>query len=352
MASMDIFNNSAFHITTMTAAINRLPVIPSLLGEGGLNLFTPKPRRTKGVWFEERTGRIALVPTSPRGAPLTSQTRDKRTARAVETPRLADSATLTAAEIDGIRAFGSETELQSVQTEVAELQNMLRRNFALTWEHMRLGAVQGKVLDADGSTLYDWFDFWGVDAPDPIDFELDDAEPKPGALYEKCQLARLAMQRGAQGAWTLGTYPVGLCGDEFWIQLVTHPDAQKTFELQANAGSLAAAQTFLEGFETFRFGGILFIHYIGTDDGTTVAIAEDECSLFPANAPGVFEVALSPGEFFGTVNRPGLPLYSRMVMDPDANGRFDQAAWVKTELYSYPLFYCTAPRMLLNATAS
>jgi hypothetical protein len=45
-------------------------------------------------------------------------------------------------------------------------------NVRYTWENMRLGAVQGLLVDADGSTLYNWFDEFGSSAPAEVDFNL------------------------------------------------------------------------------------------------------------------------------------------------------------------------------------
>jgi hypothetical protein len=42
-----------------------------------------------------------------------------------------------------------------------------------------------------------------------------------------------------------------------------------------------------------NYGGITFVNYRGTDDGTTVGVDTNKCKFFPANAPGVFECAYS-----------------------------------------------------------
>jgi hypothetical protein len=349
MATMDIFRADPFRLVEKTAALNKRPRIPTMLGAGGMNLFAVKRSRTKDIYFEEMEGTIGLVPTSERGDPLDVGTNDKRTVKTARTPRLAKASKLTAAEIDGVRAFDSETELQAVATEIAVRDEKERMNIELTWENMRLGAIQGIVTDSDGSTLYDWFNFFGVTQPTEIDFDLDNASPAAGALYKKCNEVRVNMYRAAKGLWFPSTTIYGLCDDLFWRDLVTHPEAAESFRNQARAGSMPAAMAYLENMEVFRFGGITFIHYLGTDDGATVGIAASKCKFFPANTPGAFEVVFSPGEFFGTVNRPGQELYSRIVIDPTAGNNLEQAAWVQSELYSYPLFYCTRPGMLQRA---
>jgi hypothetical protein len=59
----------------------------------------------------------------------------------------------------------------------------------------------------------------------------------------------------------------------------------------------------------------------------------------------VFEVAQSPAETFDFVNTPGQPSYAMLIPDRDRN------AWIKPEVYSYPLHICTRPAMLQRAKA-
>jgi hypothetical protein len=346
MASMDIFRSKAFSLIEMTDAINRVPYKPMAISR--LNLFTVRRVRTQFVAIEEKAGRLSVIQTSPRGEPINrDRNATKRDLRNFNTARLADAATINAAEIEGIRAFGTESEFVQVQKEVADRlagPDGLVGNFELTWERQRLGAIQGIVLDADGTELYNWFDEWGITQATEIDFDLDAAAPASGALRKKCNQVIRQAKVASQGAWVEGsTSLVALCGDNFFDDLTTHKEVRETYLNQIAAAEL---RTMAQPYESFTFGGITWVNYRGTDDGTTVGVNTDKVVFFPVGAPGAFIAAFSPGEFFGTVNQPGRDLYSRIVIDPDAGGNMDQAAWVKAELYSYPLFICTVPGML------
>ena len=86
-----------------------------------------------------------------------------------------------------------------------------------TWEHMRLGAIQGIVTDANGDTLVNWFDVLNQSAPSEIEFDLDNASPFSGAVRKKCNELTRAAQRAIGGLWLAGSsYLLGLCGDAFW----------------------------------------------------------------------------------------------------------------------------------------
>ncbi|MGE3175916.1 MAG: major capsid protein [Vicinamibacterales bacterium] len=340
MASMDVFKADAFSLIGMLKAIENVDYKPQFLGS--LDLFSSEPQRTRTVQIESQDGVLRLIKTTPVGAPPVQQTRDKRAMRNFSTVRIAKGDTLQADEIQGIRAFGSETELMQVQSEVARRLQKLYDDLELTWELHRLGAVQGKVLDADGDTLVDYFTEFGVVQPTEVDFAFDtlaegDVRPKI-----ESEIVR-PLIRAAKGAFVTGSRVQAIVGDDFWDALVNHDEVRKTYLNYQAAAELREATAF----SSFRFAGVDWINYRGTDDGTTVAVAASEAKFFPVNAPGVFQVAWGPGEFLDVANQPGVPV--RPLLLPDPTGR---NAFVNIEIYSYPLYVCTRPLTLRRAKLS
>lgn len=337
MAHMDIFKSDAFSMASLMAAVENVDYKPQYLGS--LNLFQDEPQTTRVVTIESRNDELALIPTSPIGAPPAQRSADKRTMRNFSTVRLAKSSTIRADQIQGIRQFGSESELQQVQTEVARRLQQLVNDMELTWEHHRLGAVQGILTDADGSTIENFFSAFGVTQPAEVEFafsSLSAGEVRP--LIEGSIVRPLI--RAAKGAFLPTSRIIALTGDDFWDAFVNHAEVRETY-----LASIAAAQL-REGtaFSSFRYAGVEWVNYRGTDDGSTVAIAADEAKFFPADAPGIFQVAWGPAEFLDTANRPGVPI--RPMIVPDPSGR---NAFVDVEVYSYPLFICTRPLTLRRA---
>ena len=334
MAEMTIFLNDAFRAATLTTALNRRPHKPGFLGS--LGIFTPRPVRTVTVAVESRNGKLSLIKTSERGAPLQQADNEKRDIRDFRTVRIAKGGTIYAHEIQGIRAWGTTSELQQVQAEVAQCLAGLQDDVDLTQEYMMLGAIQGLVLDADGSTIRDWYGEFGINRPAEIDFELDDSATD---VRGKCTAVVRAMQRGAQGGFLPTTEVHALAGDDFYDKLIAHDHVRDTYLNQQQAAELRNGVAF----DSLRFGGITFHNYRGTDDNSTVAIRPNECKFFPVGGKDVFEVAQSPAETFDFVNTPGLPSYAMLIPDRDRN------AWIKPEVYSYPLHICTRPGMLQSA---
>lgn len=340
MATLDVFNNDAFSTTSLTAAIEKVPHQPMMLSSMGI--FEPVPVRTTTVMIEKREGALSLIKTDARGNPPKQRTSELRSAFNVSTVRIAKADTIFASELQNIRAFGSESEFMQVQAEVARRfsgPTGIVRDIELTWENMRLGAVQGIVTDADGAELHNWFTLTGESQATEIDFDLDNASPASGAVRKLCAQVIRQMQRASAGAWTTGTRVAALCGDTFWDQLIAHSEVRTTY-LNYQAASELRGPT---AWEQLQYGGITFINYRGTDDNSTVAIPVTKAKFFPVGAPGVFQVAWAPGESFEWVNTPGRDMYAFTVPDRDRNMKVD------VEAYSYPLFYCTRPGMLQRA---
>lgn len=337
--TMDVFRQDAFAATTMTAVVDKIGYIPSFLGDLP-GLFTPMPVSTTQVFIEERGTQAALIQTSARGAPPNQSGNEKRKVYSFSTVRLAKQSRIMADQLQGIRAFGSTTEMQSLQGEVARRQFLMKSDIALTMENLRLSCVQGVVLDADGSTIADWPTALGQTIPAEVNFDLANTNPASGAVRKVCtQVTRSVKRALKKGQASEMVQVVGLCGDNFWDDLTGHTEVRQTY---LNTQAAADLRTGLS-FEQFQYGGILFINYRGTDDATTVGINTDKVKFFPMPqiaGTSIFQMAYAPAERFEFVNTPGLPLYSWIVPDDDRD------MFADIEMYTYPLPVCVLPSAL------
>ena len=142
------FQSPAFSMTALTAAIN---ILPNQFGKlDQINLMPARPVRFRQIAVEERNGVLNLLPTLPVGAPGTVGKRGRRTLRSFIIPHIPHDDVVLPEEVQGIRAFGSETELQTVAGVMAQHLQTMRNKHAITLEHLRMGALKGKILDADG----------------------------------------------------------------------------------------------------------------------------------------------------------------------------------------------------------
>lgn len=340
---LDIFNKDPFSAIALTDAVQRNPFNPVGLGE--LNLFEPNPIRTTALAVEQRQSQLVLIPLSERGAEGTQRTTEKRQMRYFDVPRLMHDDTVYASEVQSIREFGTESVMMQVETEVARRLSGptgLLASIEYTKEYLRLGAIQGLMLDPkDGSTVYNWFDEFGIAVPATTHFNL--AAGVANSLRPLCNGIVRTMARAAQGAWTPTTRIYALCGDTFYDQLTNHPDVIRTF---INWSDAKALRDNSQGaaFDAFDFAGITWFNYRGSNDNSTIKVPDTAVKFFPVGAPGVFREAMAPGETVDWVNTPGKPVYVLPIFD------LFRKMWWKMEAYSYPLFICTRPEVLLSGT--
>jgi len=336
MPGMNIFDNDAFNMQTLTQAINERDFVPSMIRN--MNLFRSRGVTTTTIAIERKGTSLELIPTSPRSAPPGELVADKRNLRDLRIPHLAKTATVVADEVQNVRAFGSETELETVQSVVLERTERLAAEFDLTEEHLMLGALQGKIYDADGSTLiYDLFNEFGVSQPSAIDFALDTDTTK---VRSKCaEVIRTMGKNMKAGGMQFGVGAIA--EDSFFDALINHPDVERAYERFQEGAALRQDYTW----QSFQFAGINFINYRGSDDGK-VGLAEGECRFFPMNVPGLFEIVYAPADYADTVNTVGLPRYVVPNTEDTGNNRYR-----KFETQANPLPYCTRPQTLLRGTA-
>ncbi len=335
MPTLDIFSNSAFSLTSLTDAINKVPFVPGRLGQ--LGIFDESGVSTTSVMIEEREGSLSLIETSPRGAPATQNLHNKRKARSLVVPHIALEDTVLADEVQNVRAFGTENALEGVQNVVnLRLAEMARKHDA-TLEHLRIGAIKGQVLDADGtSVLYDLFDEFGVTQHTEIDFDLDNATPAKGAVRKKCHdvVRKVEDELGAAPY----TYVHAFCSATFFDDLVSHPEVEESYRRYQESAFLRAGLVR----KSFEYAGITFEEYRGKV-GSVDFIADGKAHFFPVGVPGLFRQYNAPADFVETANTIGLPRYAKQAVDQDF-GR-----WVKLHTQSNPLPICTRPKVLIKA---
>ena len=333
----DVFNQNAWGVVEFQEqVVERVEYKPQMLGS--LGLFEPIYSRSRaiGVAYNDRS--LSLIPTSEIGAPPEELEVNGADLKLFNAVRLAKGSTVFAYELAGVANLPFEIQTKDVAQEVASRSAKITDDLELTWEHMRFGAIQGKVLDADGATvLHDWYSIWNISEPSEIDFKLN---VDTTDVRKICRDVKRTMQKNAKGVWTPRTRIGALVGDGFFDALVNHKQIKETKLGTERAPVLEN----IDGYSSIEIEGITFINYRGTDDGSKIAIGDTKARFFPIGARGAFQVAWAPAnEFKPYLNRPGQDRYGLLLAD--TSGR---DAWDRIEMYSYPLFICTRPEMLLR----
>lgn len=307
MASLDIFNNDAFSLQSLTRAINDAPYQPMRIGQ--LGLFSEESINTTALSVERLGSTLSLVPATPRGSVPPANRDEKRSLFDIRTVRLAKRDEMMADEIQNVRAFGSETELEAIQTKVNRKLAKLRNDNDVTIEYQRIGALKGQVLDADGSTvLLDFYTLFGL-SKQTHDMKLD-------ADATKVKLEAVAAKRKIETALGAKMYR-GLrafCSASFFDALVGHPAVTKAYDLWLEGQFLREDQR-----GGFPFAGIQWEEYRGTVGGVDF-IPDAKAILVPEGVNDMFQTYYAPADYNETVNTNGMPYYARQEPKPMNRG--------------------------------
>lgn len=337
MPTLDIFNNDAFSAVELSAAIN---VVPNNFGRvGELNLFKPKSVRTTSVAIEINNGVLNLLPQTQRGGPASVNKTGKRSVKNFNVPQFALEDVIQAADIQNVRAFGSETELEQVQDVVNERLAELSLKHDITREWLRVGALRGVLLNDDGTTLLDLFSEFGV-TQKVVDFALGTATTDvPG----KCREINRYMELNLKGDTM--KYVHCLASSAFLDKLFLHPLVREAYVYQMGQSMLRDDVR-----KNFTFQNILFEEYLGSatdkDGNERKFIPDGDARFFPVGTNSTFIDHSAPADFMETVNTPGLPKYAKVAVD----AKFQRFVDLHTQMNPLPI--CMRPALLVRGWSS
>ncbi len=311
-----------FTVSSLTAAINNLEVPPMRIAQ--LGLFEERGIRTTSVDIEYKDGEIIIVPEKERGADGThteDRNRKLHTFKAVHLPL---EGSIYADDVQNVRAFGTEDELDGLDTLIMEQQEDHRLSIDATIEYQRIGAMMGKVMGADGTTvivdLFNKFDIKPNSNVNTIDFS-----EKVRSQFVKVKTDSRKAQKGVKGRRYRG-----LCSETFFAELMENPDFVKAFDRANDSAALRNDVT--SGIE---WQGIIWEQY-EDEIGDTKLIPEGEAIVFPEDKPRLFLTRFAPANYSETVNTTGLPFYGKSEPKRMNKG-------VDIESQSNPINICTNP---------
>jgi hypothetical protein len=344
---LDVFNDDAFSLAPLSIAMQDIIYVPGRIGE--LGLFTESSVSTTSIILEQRSNIVELIEPTPRGGPGSTIGNTKRKMRALAIPHFQIDDAIMAESVQGVRAFGTESELEMAMDKVTERGVIARQSFEFTHEHARLGALRGNVIYKGGDSL-NLFQALGVQQIAEIDFDLDNANPAAGALRKVCSGVHQTI------ADELGGIPFSgvraLCGMQFFEELINHPEVREIYLASyLRAQELATSYVRANGgqsskiYATFVYGDITWEVYRGkaSVDGNAAVdmVNTHKAHIFPEGVPGLFQTVFAPADYWETVNTQGRPIYAKSWLMPNDKG-------LSLEWQTNPLHFCTRPRVLLT----
>lgn len=336
MAMTDPFVANGFTATSLSMAIN---IVPNMYGRvNEMGLMPNRGVATRTIIVEEKNGVLTLLPTQPVGAPGTVGSVGKRKIRSFVIPHIPHDDVVLPEEVQGIRSFGSENSLMAITELINDKLATMANKHDITLEHLRMGALKGIILDADGSTLYNLYTEFGITAK-TVNFALATGTTD---IRAKCLEVKRHIEDNLLGESM--RYVHCLCSAEFYDSLTNHANVKTAFQYFQQRQNLSG------DFRTnFEFAGVIFEEYRGVASdaagNTRRFIASGEAHFFPMGTNNTFATFNAPADFNEAANTIGMARYAKM--EPRKFGR----GWdIHTQ--SNPLPMCARPGLLVKGTSS
>ncbi len=343
----DVFAGDAFSVVELTDAINLVPTQYGLLNK--LGIFQEEGIPTTSVAVEFNNGVLNLIPSKPRGETPHKNISAKRSLKHFTVPHFPVGDKIFPSDVQNVREFGTN-QLRTPESVMNKKLIELSNKHDITNEWLKCGAIAGKILDADGSTLLDLFSEFNV-SETQIFFDLDDEDAD---IVGSSQEVLGSIEDNLQG--DVMDYAMAACSPQFWAKFITHPKVQAAYTNYQNSvnsvvgyAGPSANPGRNDVRKGFYFGGMLWAEYRGkatytADDGTITTqnfIETNMARFFPVGTNSSFKHYNAPADNMEAVNTVGQPKYAQVTRDP--KGKF----WdVDTE--SNPLPLCLRPKLLVK----
>ena len=332
---LNIFDDDAFGVVEMSQAVNLVPNTYGRVTQMGI--FAEKGITTTSVAVEYKNGKVTLVQSSERGAPAPVHGSQKRTIKRFSVPHFALDGQIKADDLQNMRAFGDSSRLAMFMEYVNDKMAGLAIDIYQTIEWLRVTALRGVVLDADGETLLDMFTEFDV-SEKSVNFALGTESTNVAA---KCREVTSHIRKNLTGDTMTGVHC--LCSSGFFDALVGHANVKEAYAFQQGQNMMRDDMS-----QNFKFQGITFEVYEGEATNaagdTQAFIVADQARFFPVGTRNSFSHFNAPADYIETVNTRGLPLYARQaISDP-------YRRWVDLQVQANPLPLCHRPALLVKGT--
>lgn len=329
---MALSNESKFSMAAMTEAVNLLPNTATQIR--ALNAFAPKMSTTTYVTVEHQDGVLSLVQATPRGGAGAASQRATRTKRTFEIPHLVREDFILADEVQNVHEFGNPAKAQAVEKVVLERLATMKSDIEFTREHLMLGALLGDIKDANGETLYNLYDEFGL-TRQVFNWKLNTKTTQVGALMDN---AKRALRKHARGEVVNGF--IALCSPEFFDKFKYH-DSIKDSLLRYQEASAYRNDTGA----SLSYNGVDFIEYYGDFGDGGAKIEAGQAILLPKGTRNTFVERFAPADTNSAVNTVAQPMYAQRAKDPSGLDK----GW-KVEVQSNPLPLCLRPNLVATLT--
>lgn len=289
--------NNDFSYASLVNGINSAPVAVGPVTRSGL--FMENPISSTDVSLELINDELTLIPTSLRGSIGDLHPHTARSMLNLKTSHIRTSATMLAdswLSRAGFNTGGTPANvLQERDRKLAEM----RARIGVTIDYMSTRALNGQILDSDGSVIVDLFAEFGQ-SQQVVECDLDVSTTNlANKIVAARRLAESALGASFASEWTL------FCSAAF----IDAARAHGSFEAATAGWSAATALTADHRDGAVVVAGARLVE-IPNLAGKTF-IDNGSAYLAPMNVPGLCTIHFGPANYNEAIGELGLPLYAK-----------------------------------------
>jgi hypothetical protein len=316
----DAFLNREWSAAELTEAMNIIPNNYGLVTQLGI-FPEPVALGTTYVSIERQNWSLNLLPMTTRGAPGTRGSVGKRDRITFEIPQVTHEDAVTVADIQNL-AYFNRMMPKMVEDKVNEKLVTMAMKHQITHEWYRVNALQGKILDADGTVVVNYFTAFGITQK----VAAFDFAGSPN-VARKLRAIKRAFENDARGETMTGV--ACIASPEFMESMFADTEVKKVHDAAMSAHMLMVAMnpTLKDRRFSFTYQDVTFIEYSGSANAVDATgtytnrrfVPAGEAIFFPLGTTESARQYVAPGDFLEAANLPGRLYYAKQ--EPMKHGR-------------------------------
>ncbi len=298
-----------FELVDYTQELLLVPNKWGLINE--LGIFSSEPVSQHSVTVESTQGTLGIVTDQVRGARNTVNSDDTRNLRSFPIPHFPLDDAIKPQDIQGKRAYGSADAAETEAAVTARKLERIRSSHAITLEAARAYALTtGAIYAPNGTVSGNFFTDFGV-TQKTIDFVLGTTTTD---LLAKSEEGIAHIQDNILTGEVVNEVIV-LCSPTFFAKLIAHATVKEAYKYYTSTQEPLRQRLGSGLYRRFVHGGITYIEYRGSYNGTAL-IPAGEGVMLPTGTSDMFKTYFSPANRFSHVNTLGEEAYAFTYRDP------------------------------------
>jgi len=291
-----------FELVDYTEELLIIPNTWGLVNE--LGIFEGSGVAQHSITVEKVDQSLALITDRVRGERNNMNKDDSRELHSFAIPHFPLDDYIKPEDVQGKRAYGSANAEEMLGQVRGRKLERIRRNHAVTLEAARMQALTaGTVYAPNNTVVTDWYSSFGISRKE-VDFVLGTGTTDVIAKGEEV-IAHI-QDNILNGDIVSGV--VALCSPQFFAKLISQANVKTAYTYFTSTPNPLRERLGSGLYREFDFGGIRYVEYRGSYNGTPLIPAGD-AYFMPLGVTDMFKTYFSPANKFSFVNTQGEQAY-------------------------------------------